>query len=72
MPRPSAYLLPLLALSVARIAPLQDPIRLTSGPVTGSVADDVRVYKSIPYARPSVGPLRWREPQLTKARIAWS
>ena len=57
------FLAVLLPVSAVIAGPLQDPIRLTSGPITGRVADGLHVYKGIPYAAPPVGPLRWREPQ---------
>lgn len=59
------HLLLLLCLcGVAAFAvPLADPIAITSGPITGVVADGVHVYKGVPYARPPVGALRWRAPQ---------
>lgn len=39
-----------------------DPVQTTSGPITGLADGGLRIYKGIPYARPPVGPLRWREP----------
>lgn len=48
-------------------APLQDPIRIDSGLVAGTVIGDadkpVRIYRGIPYAAPPVGALRWKETQ---------
>ncbi len=52
----------LLTTAPAICAPLQDPITLTSGPITGTIISGVHVYKGIPYARPPLGPLRWHEP----------
>jgi para-nitrobenzyl esterase len=48
-----------LALSDAASA---DPIPVTGGLVDGAVQDGVVTYKSIPYAAPPVGELRWRPP----------
>ena len=45
------------------------PVRTQSGLVQGTVADDITVYKGIPFAAPPVGDLRWRAPQ---APAAWS
>ncbi len=46
---------------------LSDPIKLDSGYVAGTVVGDpgkeVHVYRSIPYAAPPVGDLRWKPPQ---------
>ena len=34
-----------------------------AGKVRGTIEDGLRVYKGIPFARPPVGPLRWRAPE---------
>jgi para-nitrobenzyl esterase len=38
-------------------------VRVEGGWVRGTVANGVASWKSIPYAAPPVGPLRWRSPQ---------
>lgn len=43
-------------------APARVTVRPGCGPVSG-LAGDVRAFLGIPYARPPVGPLRWRPPQ---------
>ena len=43
-------------------------VRIDSGLVRGAVADDVASFKGIPYAKPPIGPLRWRAPQ---PAVAW-
>ncbi|MHC4426523.1 MAG: carboxylesterase/lipase family protein [Planctomycetota bacterium] len=45
---------------------LSNPIRISSGKITGILAGDdspVRVFKGIPFAAPPVGNLRWKAPQ---------
>ena len=39
------------------------PVKVDGGLVQGVVADDLIVYKGIPFAAPPVGDLRWRPPQ---------
>jgi para-nitrobenzyl esterase len=41
----------------------QTTLRIASGEIAGTGADDVRIYRGVPYAAPPVGPLRWRPPQ---------
>ena len=38
-------------------------VKLSSGPITGTQESGLRVFKSIPYAAPPVGALRWKPPQ---------
>lgn len=43
---------------------LTDPVQVAQGAVQGVVGEDgVEVFAGIPYAKPPVGDLRWREPQ---------
>jgi para-nitrobenzyl esterase len=44
---------------------IDQPVRIESGRVSGvpGVDAEVRVFRSIPFAAPPVGPLRWRPPQ---------
>lgn len=46
-------------------AAIPEPVRIETGQITGAStsADDVRVFKGIPYAAPPVGDLRWKAPQ---------
>ena len=49
-------------------APTQEPahavVRTEAGLVEGAVANGIAIYKGVPFARPPIGPLRWRAPQL--------
>jgi para-nitrobenzyl esterase len=66
--------LPLLAaaalsmIPTAAIARQDAPIVMTDrGQVQGSVEDGIASWKGIPFAKPPVGPLRWRAPQPAQA-----
>jgi para-nitrobenzyl esterase len=63
-PRLPALLAGVLAATNVAAA-LEEPVRLDTGLVSGvpGVSPEVRVFKSIPYAAPPIGDLRWREPQ---------
>ncbi|MGC9969045.1 MAG: carboxylesterase family protein [Bryobacteraceae bacterium] len=39
------------------------PVKVEGGLVEGTVADNLTVYKGIPFAAPPIGDLRWRAPQ---------
>lgn len=39
------------------------PVKLDAGWVAGTQAGEIRVFRSIPYAAPPLGALRWRPPQ---------
>ncbi|AGC43855.1 carboxylesterase [Myxococcus stipitatus DSM 14675] len=76
---PEVRTVPLLALSglLSTLSacddddPPVDPARVVtrSGPVRGTVTDEVRVFQGIPFAAPPVGDLRFRAPQPV---AAWS
>ena len=63
--------LPSRALAAAEPPPaLNGPVvKARQGRVQGYVANDVAVFKGLPFAAPPVGDLRWREP---KAPAKWS
>lgn len=52
--------------AAAHAAPVR--VQTASGVLVGEGADGINVFRGVPYARPPVGPLRWREPQ----PIRWS
>jgi para-nitrobenzyl esterase len=57
-------LLSTLAVSCApAAAPIQDPIKIDSGQISGTTTGDIHIYKGIPFAAPPVGDLRWKPPQ---------
>ena len=46
------------------LAAVPDPVKISAGLVSGvTLQSGVRVFKGIPFARPPIGALRWREPQ---------
>lgn len=52
--------------SAAPAAPIQDPITIDTGKISGTAVGDLHVYKGIPYAAPPIGNLRWKPPQLVE------
>jgi para-nitrobenzyl esterase len=44
-------------------------VQIDAGKLQGAVEYNMNVFKSIPYAAPPVGDLRWRPPQ---AALPWS
>lgn len=44
-------------------------VKTEQGKVQGFIANDVAIFRGIPFAAPPVGDLRWREP---KAAAKWS
>ena len=49
----------------ACLAAISDPVKTTAGLISGTtLKSGVRAFKGIPFAKPPVGPLRWKEPQL--------
>src|SRR5437868_9296838 len=54
-----------LASALAATSGLETVVKTDSGWLAGS-GGDVRSYKSIPYAAPPIGDLRWKPPQPAK------
>ena len=50
---------------VGTAAAIDDPVRLTSGQISGASIpnSEVCVFKGIPFAAPPTGDLRWRAPK---------
>lgn len=70
----SCVLLGSAALAQAPAAQVQEAasgpvVKTKQGKVQGAIANDVVVFKGLPFAAPPVGDLRWREP---KAPAKWS
>ncbi len=57
-------LLSTVAVSCAPAAvPINDPIKIDTGQISGTTVGDLHIYKGIPFAAPPVGDLRWKPPQ---------
>jgi para-nitrobenzyl esterase len=52
-----------LAAALFGMAAAAAPVRTDAGLVEGVAQSGVTVFKGVPFARPPVGPLRWRPPQ---------
>src|SRR5438093_8393955 len=54
-----------VAYSIPTRAAIDDPVRISGGLISGvaGAANEVRVFKGIPYAAAPMGELRWRAPQ---------
>jgi para-nitrobenzyl esterase len=61
--RTAQYLLTLLVMSLAHVIVAQQSAKVEQGLLMGTVEDGLTVYKSVPFAAPPVGDLRWRAPQ---------
>lgn len=64
-----AALLAVTAAAASASVPRDPEIRLAQGLVRGRVLDGVEVFRSIPYAAPPVGPLRFHAPEPPKPWI---
>jgi para-nitrobenzyl esterase len=66
---PRAVVAALVWLAVGSTKAATTPVQTESGLVEGIQDSGVVVYRGIPYAKPPLGSLRWREPQATQS---WS
>lgn len=59
-----AFLVALFAIVLSSCEePIPGQVKVTGGVIQGTVADDLTIYKGIPFAAPPVGELRWKAPQ---------
>ncbi len=57
-----------LILLVCPVAVADQIIQVDGGKISGTINDDIRSFKGIPYAAPPIGDLRWQQPQPV---VAW-
>src|SRR5204862_7831813 len=58
-----AALLPMAITSFKTVADDLGVVKTEAGLVSGTIKDDVHIFKGIPFATPPVGDLRWKAPQ---------
>ena len=60
---PGILLLILLGANFSRAADASPEVKIDSGILLGTSNGSIDTFKGIPYAKPPIGPLRWRPPQ---------